>query len=236
MRLILILAIVCALAFHPAFAQTLVTQSASPDRHVALYYDHLPSLPLNEGYKLYFRNTQSLLPLSENLIPAERTDYTSDAAMDDMESGILLGEIGSLLEASRRRVLWGAFQYFVTWSPDSQWVSIEGGAHKFWRTMIYHQVDGRFQRVALPSYKSFLDYFDDRKNDLHVADLGATATIHKIEPHDQAHACWLQNGVPAINAYPYLLSDPAYEKRETHNLFFLLDARMNPATITGFCQ
>jgi hypothetical protein len=219
-------------------AQTVVPDSMSPDGKTALYYRHLPSKPMNEGYELYFRDNQSVSPLSENLIPAVRTDCTTDSAMDDMESGILLGGIGSHLEASRNHILWDpAFSYFVAWSPNSQWVSIEGGAHKFWRAMIYHSVDDRFARVMLPDSK-FGAYFNAHKNELHVQDLGASTAIRKISPrnYDYPNVCWLGNGILAINAYPYLLRNPDYLKLETHNLFFLLNVGTNPATITGFCK
>jgi hypothetical protein len=235
MRLFSILTIACVSAFHVS-AQTIVPQSTSPNGKVALYYYHLPSVPLNEGYELYFRDTQSLSPLSGNLIPKTRTGYTMDVAMDEEALDTLLSRIGSHFEAPRRHVLWDTgFEYFVAWSPDSQWVSIEGGAHKFWKVTIYHLKEGRFQRVMLFD-PQFSEYFDTHKIDLHVQDLGASSALRKIDAHDQAKVCWLQNGIAAINAYPYLLRDPDYGKLAMHDLFFLLDAHTDPATITGFCR
>jgi hypothetical protein len=235
MRLFSLVLMAFVYSFHVS-AQTLVPGSTSPDGKTALYYTHLPTMPLNDGYEVYFCNPHSLAPLSENLIPKTRTDYTTAVAMDEEELDTLLSRIGSHLEAPRRHVLWDiGFEYFVAWSPDSQWVSIEGGAHKFWKVTIYHLKEGLFQRVMLFD-PQFSEYFDTHKNDLHVQDLGASSAIRKIDAHDQSKVCWLQNGIAVINAYPYLLRDPDYGKLEMYDLFFLLDARTNPAMITGFCR
>jgi hypothetical protein len=248
MRIFCIFAIASFLAFHIS-AQTLVPNSTSPDGKTALYYTHPPTIPLNDGYEVYFCDPHSLTPLSGNLIPKTGTDYTTAVAMDEEELDTLLSRIGSHFEAPRRHVLWDTgFEYFVAWSPDSQWVSIEGGAHKFWKVTIYHLKEGRFQRVML-SDPQFSEYFNLHKNDLQVPDLGAAAAIRKISPrnYDYPDVCWLGNGLLAINALPYLLNDPEYEKLETRNdpryenldtqdFFYLLDTRTQPATITGFCR
>lgn len=235
MRLILISGFATIMAFNVQ-AQVVVPDSTSPDGKTALYYEHSASSAMNDGYEFYFRDPHSLSPLSRNLIPDVPTDLTTDAAMDDDASKTLLDMIGSHFEAAYAHIAWDAgIEYFVSWSPDSQWVSLEGGAHKFWRMMIYRQIAGRFQRVMLSDFQ-LGDYFESHKDDLSIQDLGVAVTLHKISPHDQQNVCWLSNGTLAINAYPYLLRDSAYQKLETHDFFFVLDAHTNPATITGFCN
>jgi hypothetical protein len=61
------------------------------------------------------------------------------------------------------------------------------------------------------------------------SDRGAAAAIKKISArtYDYPDVCWLQNGELAVNAYPYLFRG---------DFFFVLDARTNPATLTGFCH
>jgi hypothetical protein len=235
MHLLRIFGFITALTIS-AQAQTLVPASTSPDHKFALYYEHPASALMNERYTFYFRNTRSLSVLSSQLAPPIRTDLTTDSAMDDEDSDILFDGIGSHFEAQHARIVWDTgFEYFVAWSPDSQWVSLEGGAHKFWRVMIYRQIAGRFQRVMLSDLQ-LGDYFKSHKDDLSIQDLGVAVTLHKISPHDQQNVCWLSNGTLAINAYPYLLRDSAYQKLETHDFFFVADAHTNPATITGFCR
>jgi hypothetical protein len=218
-------------------AQLEVPGSASPDGKVALYYRHSSSQGMDGGYELNFRDRQSRAILSADLIPDVPPDLTTESAMGRQDSAILLGGIGAQLEAHRRHILWNpAFSSFVTWSPDSHWVSIEGGAHKFWRDMIYHSINGRFEQVRLPD-RQFAFYFESHKND-QVAERGAAVAIRKISArdYDYPNVCWLENGRPAINAYPYLLRDADYLKLTGHDLFFVLDAHTNPASITGFCR
>jgi hypothetical protein len=222
MRLILIAGLAIVMAFNTQ-AQVAVPGSTSPDGTVALYYEHSASAPMNGGYAFYFRNTQSLSHLSGNLVPYVPADLTTTAAIDDDKSEVLFNMIGSRFEAGRSHILWEVgFEYFVAWSPDSRWVSIEGGAHKFWCVMIYHSVEDHFQRIKLPDAQ-FGEYFDTHKNELHVRDLGVAAAIRKIDAHDQAQVCWLQNGILAISA-------------RYQNIYYLVNVSTNPATITGICK
>jgi len=126
----------------------------------------------------------------------------------------------------------------VAWSADCNWVSIEGGAHKFWKLLVYHRVADRFEQVPLPDAKKFGDFFHGQKDHLVVQRAGAKTAIQKISrrDYDYPQVCWLENGLLAVNTFPYLLRDADYERLNDHAIFFLLDAATSPATITGFCR
>jgi hypothetical protein len=210
----------------------LVPESTSPDGKTALYYVHDPAKQLNDGYEMFFGDVASQTPLSSNLIPLAAEDLTKPHAMEALDTSILLGGIASHFEAPRQHVRWDSgFSYHVVWSPDSTWVSIEGGAHKFWATRIYHHLHGDFQTIGLPGNDRFQKYFFDRQDVLAslCRDLGVSATIRKrsTNKNDPPRVCWLQDGELAINPYAYLFRE---------DFFFVLDARTDPAAITGFCH
>jgi hypothetical protein len=216
----------------------LVPGSTSPDGKTALYYFHDPAKELNDGYQLLFGDAKSFLPFSGDLMPDVPRDLTNPDAMRKADAAILLGGIAAHYEAGRQHVLWDpAFTSDVAWSPDSQWVSIDGGAHKFWDAVVYHRWHGDFRPVPLPTAE-FEKYFDQHKKNLIVPDQGALAGIRKISTrnYDYPGVCWLGNGRLAINAFPYLLRNADYNKLETKDLFFVLDAKLSPAVITGFCH
>jgi hypothetical protein len=224
--------------FVSAQGQTIVPNSTSPDGSVALYYEHSSSKPIDEGYKFYFRNPQTLSAFSAQLNPDVPNDLTTASDMDAQSSAILLGAIGSHFEALRHHILWDpALTCEVAWSTNSKWISIEGGAHRFWMALIYHSVDGRFQRVLLPDFR-FAVYFDAHMTNLQIPDRGAAAAIRKITPRLRRPKRLLagKRHRGHFNAYPYLLRDADYEKLARHDLFFVVDAHTNLATITGFCR
>jgi hypothetical protein len=231
MRIALII-VICS--FVPVIADdsVMVPGSISPDGKMALFYLHVPPKDLSGGYKMFWGKAKSHLPSSSELIPVVPSDLTAPTAMEAEVTSTLLSRIASGVEAYRQHVVWDVgFVYFISWSADSRWVSIDGGAHKFWATRIYHREKEEFKPIDIPDSKRFEKYFYDRQDALPslIRDRIAEARLRNASPHTDVSAfvCWLDNGELAINANPYLFRG---------DFFFVLNARTNPATIIGFCR
>jgi hypothetical protein len=234
MRIVLIL-LICGFSPVTAGDPVRVPRSVSPDGKTALYYYHDPAKGLNEGYEFLFGDAKSFLPSSSNLMPSVPQDCTTTTAMEKMDSAMLLGGIGAHFEAARQNILWDpAFAYRIAWSPDSQWVSIEGGSHKFWKVLAYHHHQGDYQSVALRD-ETFQKYFDEYQPE-NVADRGAAAAIRRISTQDEINAYWLGNGELAMNVFPFLLRDARYQRMDMGDLFFVIRFREDSAAITGYCH
>jgi hypothetical protein len=239
MRVVLII-LVGGLAALNAPGQICVPGSGSPDGTAALYYRYIPSTPTYGRYEFFFRDRKSLSALSRQLVPDMRGKVlgANSAADDDFSLGLLFEDIGADT-AARRRGEKGdlAFSYFVAWSPDSRWVFIEGGAHKFWHLTIYHSTDGRFGHVELPSGHSCAEYFHAHLPHPRIKRLTVS---EKLAPNDYgpAKVCWLRNGVVAIDI-SYFLQEQDYSQliSDQRSIFYLVDCRAKPkATILGFCR
>ena len=224
-----------------AHAQVCVPGSASPDRRTALYYLSHPSAAEGRKFEFYFLRSKSLSRLSGQLVPdvSGRVLGEDPTTTDDFDNEILFEDIGHDVDSVQSGVQRDpAFSYYIAWSSDSRWVSVEGGAHKFWHWMVYHLVDGRFQQVALPDYE-FVDYYHDHLPHLHVPRRGVEGIIvHRS--YDYPCVCWLGNGIAAVDARPYLLREDSYSDGSVPHpdrTFFSLDCRAKPrAKILGFCQ
>lgn len=218
-----------------------VPGSTSPDGRVALYYSSTPAPPPGkyEIYGFYFCAVKTGSPLSAQLVPDTRGGVLgNDTAADDaFDSKMLFDQIAG--DDERRRAtgkVSGADSSFVTWSPDSRWVAIEGGAHKFWHMMVYHLVAGSYGKVALPRWRAYSAYFRDRLPHPRIKDLGAASKVTAKDGFT-AYACWLGNGILAADSYPWLLRDDDYTKMGDTDFYFILDCRAkNGAAITGLCR
>jgi hypothetical protein len=168
--------------------------------------------------------------MSNQLVPD--INASRSASIEEEETDLLFSEIARETDASRHGKKWDpAFAYFVLWSPDSQWVAVEGGAHKFWHLLVYHLTDGRFEQVKLPHYSDYTAYFRRHARNLMIRDFGLSEKVKK-KGCVEAYTYWLQNGVLAVDAYPYLLREPEFEEE----FFFRLDCRKTPAAILGCGQ
>ena len=224
-----------------AHAQIRVPGSTSSDQETALYYDSLPAPANDRKFEFYFLRSESLSRLSGQLVPdvSGKVLGADPAVMNDWDTGNLLKSIGDDIHSMRSGTPRDpAFSYYVAWSPDSRWVSIEGGAHKFWHWMVYHLVDGRFQQVTPPNHE-FVDYYRGHLPHLRIQHLGVKRRI----PHrsyDPPCVCWPDNGIVAVDARQYLLDEESYydgSAPHPEQTFFFLDCRAKPvAKILGFCQ
>jgi hypothetical protein len=237
MRIPLIFLLV-AFAVYNAHVQVQVPNSIAPDCKAALYYRSMRSAPTGHAYRFFFRNPKSLSLLSDQLVPDVYGKVIgADPTVDyNWDTELLFEDIGDDAEAERHSEQRdAAFSYFVAWSPDSRWVSVEGGAHKFWHLMIYHLARGHFERVELPVERSFAEYFRAHLPHPNIEDLGASGRIPPRQ-YDPAKVCWLRNGIVAVDTYPYLLREKDYDATYAPSLY-CLDCRTKPrATISGFCR
>jgi len=79
-------------------AQLAVPGSMSPDQKAALFYRHLPSMTIDEGYEFYFYDPKTLMPLSNQLVPNVPSDLRTNSAMDAFQSkNLLFNMLGSHL-------------------------------------------------------------------------------------------------------------------------------------------
>lgn len=233
-----------------AHAQTLLPGSTSPDGKSALVYRMTPSQGYADACEFHFCDPKTLNATSEQLVP----DVTgkvlgADPAVDyDADTGLLLELITHQAEAIRLRKLADpAFDRSVVWSADSNWVAIEGGAHKFWHLVVYHRVRSEgaggtkggdaFQRVELPRDAAFVKYCRTHRADLQEKKLVTLPALKREGINgrrplrEEMWVQWLKNGLLAVEAHPYVLREDDLEK----SFYFVLDCSANPkAMIAGF--
>ena len=221
-----------------AQAQVRVPGSTSPNGKVALYYRSMPApVPAKyEIYEFYFCATKTKAPLSAQLVPDTTGGVLGmDTAADDAFSSQMLFEQIAGDDEARRSTgkVNGASWSFVEWSPDSQWVSIEGGAHKFWHVTVYHLLEGGYVHVGLPRWHAFDAYFHERLPHPRIKRLGVSSKLASSD----ANVCWLENRILTVNADPYLFRQDAYQNMQGPEFYYMLDCRRKDgAAITGFCR
>ncbi len=231
MRAVLLLGF--ALCGLRAEGQTLVPGSTSPDGQIALFYQIIPGMPYGAKCEFYFRDAYSLAPLSDQLVPKEKilNDGTLDKGLSS-DPTLLFVMIGSSLEFKRTgRLFDPGFSYFVSWSLDSRWVAIEGGAHKFWDAMILHRTGNRFRTVE-PSVMKIAPaceaYFHAHKDPLQVQTLDVSKHLFQRN-YDFQEVCWMDNGLVALGSFEMLFNDPANRSHIVpENVYFLVDWRSDP--------
>ena len=223
-----------------AQAQVRVPRSTSPDGKVALYYRSTPASAPAKYFEFYFRATKTKEPLSAQLVPDTTGGVLGmDTAADDAWDSKMLFEQIAWSDEKRRiggKVDSAAWS-FVEWSPDSRWVSIEGGAHKFWQVTVYHLAEGRYAHVELPRWHAFDAFFRESLPHPRIKRLGASSKLASSDNGNYtANVCWLENGLLAANADPYLINQDAYLNMR-REFYYMLDCRpKDGVAITGFCR
>jgi hypothetical protein len=133
------------------------------------------------------------------------------------------------------------FFYSVTWTPDSRWVVIEGGAHKFWHMAAYHFADGQFREVDLATLSSQIEsYFAAHRDEPAFQELGINKEITSkwSKNHESHYVTWLEDGRFAVLGYSFLLLNDDFNRlREKGEIYFLVDCR-NPyhAKVMGMAR
>jgi hypothetical protein len=152
-------------------------------------------------------------------------DWKTD---DDFDSQHLLEEVAWYNESKRTGEIFDSAFSDAQWSPDSLWVSIEGGSHKFWHMQVYHLDQNLIRQVDLSQLSKLVsDYYNANPN-LHIQSMGIDAKIKAIRHrnYDWAYVGWMGNGLFAVNGYPFFLNDPHFEQMREHGeLYFLIDCR-----------
>ena len=127
-------------------------KSRSPDGKFALYYEpFLHGAVGSPEFTIYFRDA-GLARVSAQLDPDFGDNYPGKPGGSWKPADEENGDTQSLLDMIcrcnefhlRKELFDSGFFYNVTWAPDSHWVVIEGGAHKFWHLAAYHLENGEF--------------------------------------------------------------------------------------------
>ena len=235
MRALLLFALTYSFALAaPNNGPTKVPWSGSADGKFALFYTPSKDAEDTLGFFLYFRE-DSMAPASAQLIPAMRDQRPDGKPFDrkevnDLDTQALLSRICLRNEFHLQKELFDpAFSYSVTWTPDSQWVVIEGGAHKFWHMVAYHFAGGRFRQVDLATLSSQIEsYFTTHMAKPAFQELGIKKSISAKggENHESSYVAWLEDGRLAVLGYPFLLQNGDFNRlQEKGVIYFLVDCR-----------
>jgi hypothetical protein len=242
MRTFLLFALTCRLAFAGAIeGSTEVPNSRSPDGKFALYYENFPQGEAGSPeYAVYFRD-ERLAKASAQINPDFGNNYLGKPGvswktdeLNTWDTQELLNMICRCNEFHLRRELFDSgFFYSVTWTSDSQWVVIEGGAHKFWHMAVYHFVDGQFRQIDLAMLSSQIkDYFAAHMTASAFQELGVNKSITaKWGPNHESHyVIWLGDGRFAVLGYPFLLlnGDFVDRLREKGEIYFVVTCQDPP--------
>jgi hypothetical protein len=228
----------------------LVSFSTSPDGKTDLYYrmtypkkrDPAPEFFLIR--KDLLTETKELSYQSPNYL---QRDFSFDKTTGVDDDEMLLREIANnILWKRKGEDFDGAFCYYVNWSPDSKWVSIDGGAHNFERLIVYHWDGTNCVMIHLPDWKEKEAYVKDYSI-TNVEELGVEKMIQKnvVIPRssnnfiESSFACWLSNGIIAYSTHP-TICDLLHNRDEiapSAPPYFLIDCKTQPkATIIGFAK
>jgi hypothetical protein len=218
-RALLLFALTCHLALAtPDVPLTEVPESRSPEGKFALYYKPPQQTGDTVDFSLYFcdkdgvRASQQLIPdLGAKTFVGGPGDLK---AADDFETQTLLSQICLGNEFHLRKQLFDpAFSYSVTWTFDTRWVVIEGGAHKFWHMAAYRRSGDQFLQIDLSHLREAIArYLKAHQSNSSVQQLGVEQKVKAIRHrnYDWAYVGWLGDGVFAVDGYPFLLNDPDY--------------------------
>ena len=221
----------------PDVPSTEMPKSRSPDGKFAIFYE--PVLHGSNGspeFAVKFRgpgqasaSAQINPDFGKDYLGKPGVSWTRDQ-MNAWDTQELLNMICRCNEFHRRKELFDSgFFYSVTWTPNAQWVVIEGGAHKFWHMAAYHFIGGQFWEVNLASLSSEISsYFALHKLSPTFQELGINKEFSMKwgANHDSHYVIWIEDGRFAVLGYPFLLLDGDFGRlREKGEIYFLVDCR-----------
>jgi len=93
------------------------------------------------------------------------------------------------------------FEYSVTWSPDSRYFAIDGGAHKFWAWVVYSVETGEPQLCQLPAAQEVATTAREAPQSMRATELAES------EPFVRA----VRPGAFALHAHPFTCCDASLE-------------------------
>jgi hypothetical protein len=250
MRALLLVTLTCrlALAAHDT-APTEVPKSRSPDGTFALYYEPFPNrLAGSPEVAISFsrngtaRASAQLSPDFGNNYPGKPGIVWGPDKEDAWDTQALLDMICRSHEFHLRGERFDSgFSYNVTWTLDSRWVVVEGGAHKFWHMVVYHFAGGQFRQVDLATLSSQIEsYVAAQAAAPKFQELGIQKALDAKwgAGHEEQYVIWLDDGRLAVLGYPFLLSNANFGRLEEKGATYFLVDSLNPlhAKVTGMAH
>jgi hypothetical protein len=221
----------------PDVVPTEMPKSRSPDEKFALYYEpFLQGAAGSPEFTVYFRGpglaraSAQLDPDFGNNYPGKPGGVWKPDEENTFDTQALFNMICRCNEFHlRKRLFDSGFSYSVMWTPDSKWVAMEGGAHKFWHMVAYHFEGGEFRQVDLAALSSQIDsYFSAQMPTPTFQELGINKGITAKwgDNHESHYVIWLGDGRFAVLGYPFLVNNGHFNSlREKGEIFFLVDCR-----------
>jgi len=237
------------------FPSPVIPFSTSPDGKTAVYYriaHPTSNNPESEFYLLSTENPSSSDDLSAKSLCSLEKDFTETNPnqvdpFDDKK--LLLDQIAGEEDGKRvgaRPDL--ASSYYINWSADSRWISIDGGAHKFEKLIVYHWDGTNCSLIHLPNWEEKETRVRKSKSKGRVEKLEVEKRIQQNVGRskssnnfiESSYACWVGNGVIAYSTYPTICDLMHHSEENTPENtppYFLINCATKPkATIEGFAK
>jgi hypothetical protein len=249
MRMLLLLALSCRMALAaPDVVPTEMPKSRSLDGKFALYYQPvLHGAAGSPEFTVYFCGP-GRAQASAQIDPDFGNDYLGKPGvswkpeqLNKWDTQVLLDMICRCNEFHLKGELFDSgFGYSVNWTPDSRWVVIVGGAHKFWHVAAYHFADGEFREVDLATLSSQIkSFFTAQLSAPTFQEIGIDKglTAKWGEDHKSHDVLWLEDGRLAVLGYPFLLLNDDFNRlEEKGEIYFLVDCRRSHAKVIGMAH
>ena len=210
----------------------IVSNSSSPNGKLALFYRMTHPKGGDVKVEIFLLSTTSPFT-NKSLTKKSPTSLQRDVSSDSFGDEMLLEQIASNDNWHKNgEETDKAFSYFVNWSPNSEWFSIDGGAHKFSHIIAYHWTGTNCLRINIPQWDNFKEYLNNNLSNPSIKNIRIKGDIQKSFM-SSSYAYWVDNGVLAYSTFPNL----CYRWDANAPKYFLIDCKTQPkATITGFAE